>query len=121
MRDHFQILIKVPDKTSEDQSVNGPMLVERVRQLYGNDQADFLYQLLETAQEPGTQQLWQRESQMHLDRMHDLSMFMKLLKQRFTMWHNYRHTTRGTLWTERFQSLLVEEGEGEHNHCGPGW
>lgn len=40
-------------------------------------------------------------------RMWDLSSFMKELKQRFTQWHNKRQGRVGTLWEERFKSVLV--------------
>ena len=40
--------------------------------------------------------------------MWDVSAFMKLLKQRFTQWFNRRHRRKGTLWEERFKSVLVE-------------
>jgi len=33
---------------------------------------------------------------------------MKELKQRFAIWYNHTHGTFGTLWAERFRSLLVE-------------
>ena len=45
-------------------------------------------------------------------RMWDVSGFMKLLKQRFTQWYNRRKGRKGTLWEERFKSVLVE-GAGE--------
>jgi hypothetical protein len=40
--------------------------------------------------------------------MYDLSQFMKLLKQRFSQWFNRVHERKGTLWEERFRSVLVE-------------
>ena len=40
--------------------------------------------------------------------MGDVSMFMKEVKQRFSIWYNKSHKRIGTLWTERFKSLLVE-------------
>jgi hypothetical protein len=47
-----------------------------------------------------------------LARMHDLSEFMKTVKQRFSIWYNRNHgNRRGTLWMERFKSVLVE-GKG---------
>jgi hypothetical protein len=47
-----------------------------------------------------------------LARMHDLSEFMKTVKQRFSIWYNRNHDKRmGTLWMDRFKSVLVE-GEG---------
>jgi putative transposase len=41
-----------------------------------------------------------------------VSQFMKTLKQRFTQWFNKRHRRKGTLWEERFRSVLVEGGGG---------
>ena len=43
-------------------------------------------------------------------RMHDLSLFMKGLLQRFTRWFNKENGLRGTLWEERFHSVIVEGG-----------
>jgi hypothetical protein len=36
---------------------------------------------------------------------------MKELKERFSRWFNKRHGRRGTLWQERYRSVLVEDGE----------
>jgi REP element-mobilizing transposase RayT len=43
-------------------------------------------------------------------RMHDLSEFMKSLLERFTKWFNRRHSRSGTLWEDRFKSVIVESG-----------
>jgi REP element-mobilizing transposase RayT len=43
-------------------------------------------------------------------RMHDLSEFMRALLQRYTRWFNKRHGLRGTLWEDRFHSVIVESG-----------
>ena len=43
-------------------------------------------------------------------RMHDLSEFMKGLLIRFTRWFNRVHSRSGTLWEERFKSVIVESG-----------
>jgi putative transposase len=44
-----------------------------------------------------------------LRRMNDLSTFMKELKQRFSRWYNRRYERFGTLWAERFRSVLVQD------------
>lgn len=44
-------------------------------------------------------------------RMWDVSAFMKGLKQRFGGWFNRRVRRKGTLWEERFKSVLVEAGD----------
>ncbi|MEI6607159.1 MAG: transposase [Verrucomicrobiota bacterium] len=43
-------------------------------------------------------------------RMHDLSEFMKGLLIRFTRRFNRMHSRTGTLWEERFKSVIVESG-----------
>jgi REP element-mobilizing transposase RayT len=43
-------------------------------------------------------------------RMHDLGEFMKGLLQRYTQWHNRTHSRTGTLWEDRFKSVIVEDG-----------
>jgi hypothetical protein len=43
-------------------------------------------------------------------RMHDLGEFMKGLLQRFTQWFNRAHSRTGTLWEDRFKSVIVEDG-----------
>ncbi|MBM3881140.1 MAG: hypothetical protein FJ387_15690, partial [Verrucomicrobia bacterium] len=47
-----------------------------------------------------------------LARMGDVSEFMKEFKQRFSKWYNIRHQRFGTLWAERFRSVLVEDQTG---------
>jgi REP element-mobilizing transposase RayT len=43
-------------------------------------------------------------------RMYDLSEFMKSLLERFTKWFNRTHSRTGTLWEDRFKSVIVESG-----------
>lgn len=44
------------------------------------------------------------------DRLWDMGQFVKPLKQSISRWFNSRHGRRGTLWEERFKSVVVEEG-----------
>ena len=44
-------------------------------------------------------------------RIIDLSAFVKELKFKFSIWFNKQHGRRGTLWEERFRSVLLENGE----------
>jgi hypothetical protein len=46
-------------------------------------------------------------------RMYDVSQFMKTFKQRFSIYYNSNNNRRGagTLWHDRFTSVLVEESE----------
>ncbi len=42
--------------------------------------------------------------------MHSLSEYMKTLLHRFTCWFNREHHRTGTLWEQRFKSVIVESG-----------
>ncbi|MGB0579972.1 MAG: transposase [Limisphaerales bacterium] len=44
-----------------------------------------------------------------LARMGDVSQFMSTLKQRFSKWYNKKYKRFGTLWAERFKSVLIED------------
>jgi hypothetical protein len=43
-----------------------------------------------------------------LARMYDVSIFMKELKQRFSIWYNKNYDRYGVFWADRFKSVLVE-------------
>ena len=49
--------------------------------------------------------------QRQLARRFNLSEFVRCVKLRFTRWHNRKHGRRGTIWEERFGSVVVEEEE----------
>jgi hypothetical protein len=44
--------------------------------------------------------------------MYDLAEFMKALKQRVSISYNRRHARVGTLWEERYKSVLVDGSPG---------
>ncbi len=115
MSDHFHLLVRVPPKAAADAALDGLQLSQRVGKLYGTDEAVRVESLWQDRSLPGMTFLWEAELGMHLGRMHDLSVFMQFLKQRFTMGHNRSRGTKGTLWTERFKSVLVEARSGERN------
>jgi len=106
MGNHFHLLVSVP----EGREVSDVELLRRYRLLYGAKQCppsaplpDILAELLEQNGEEG-QQLRARL----LARMHDLSAFVRELKQRFGIWYNHRHGNKGTIWSDRFNSVIVE-------------
>ena len=44
-------------------------------------------------------------------KLSSLANYMKEMKQAFSWYYNQRHNRRGTLWGERFKSVIVENGE----------
>jgi REP element-mobilizing transposase RayT len=105
LSNHFHVLARIPLK----QSLSDAELLRRYRVLYPKPTA-YQSTRLEVVQAElalnGPEALEWRRRQLGL--MGDVSQFMKLLKQRFSIWYNRSHQRFGTLWAERFKSVLVE-------------
>ena len=107
MTNHFHVLVRVPDGKSAQ--VTNEELMRRYRVLYPRPtkyqpaEAEVLEAILV---EGGEEAETIRQSL--LVRMHDVSQFMKTLKQRFSIWYNRNYGRIGTLWSERFKSTLIE-------------
>jgi REP element-mobilizing transposase RayT len=102
MSNHFHILIRVPEK----QDVSDAQLLERMEWLYGRKGVMVLL-AREGIEKRGRIDADIRESM--IERMGDVSAFMKEFKQRFSRWYNRQNGRFGTLWAERFKSVLVED------------
>lgn len=106
LANHFHVLLRVPLKTA----VPDEELLRRYRVLYPKPtkyQQTHHEVLLKQLQEPDNPEA-ERWRQRQLALMEDVSQFMKLAKQRFSVWFNRSHGRYGTLWSERFKSVLVE-------------
>ena len=107
MSNHFHVLVEVPERGE----VGEAELLRRMTVLYGD--ANVAARVLQWAEwrKNGAAHLADAERDRLLARMGDVSAFVKTLKQRYTMSYNARHQRSGTLWEERFKSVLVENGE----------
>lgn len=104
MGTHFHILLEVPER----EELTEQEVVRRMRAIYTEGQVrERLAQWAEWRREGGEARV-ERELDELRGRMYDLSQYMKTLKQRFTQWYNRCHQRRGTLWEQRFKSVLVE-------------
>jgi REP element-mobilizing transposase RayT len=99
LSNHFHLLVCVPP---EDAEVTDTELIRRVRVLYGNDAAALLEDSLKNPKENAGL----RDA--YLGRMHQLPMFMKMLKHRFTVAYNRSTSGFGTVWSGKYRSILVE-------------
>lgn len=108
MSNHFHILVEIPERPSKDPS--DEELLEHLAILYSDDQTVEIRWQLEHLRSIEAHEAAEALRQRILDRMYDLSSFMKSLKQRFTQWFNREHERKGTLWEERFRSTLVQGG-----------
>ena len=107
LSNHFHILLEIPGPSSTP-PLSDPELLERCAAIYPPER---LRQIQLTLDSLSSQpELWAIYRQEFLCRMGDLSQFLKSLKQRFTQWFNGSRPQRrkGTLWEERFKSVLVE-------------
>ena len=137
MSNHFHILLEVTPVP--EGGISDGVLLERLGVFYGEAQVAAILNEMEEAaavRERGEYELapldeagvpLTREKEMgmarreaagrveeirqrYTRRMHDLSWFMKSLLERFTKWFNGRHSRSGTLWEDRFKSVIVESG-----------
>jgi hypothetical protein len=116
MGNHFHLLAEVPHRESWLQRFEGPLgeakLLEHLRILYSKTYVGLLNDELADLRQRGLEILAQQKVEALKKRCCDLSLFVKEVKERFSRWFNKRRGRRGTLWMDRFKSVLVE-GQGE--------
>ncbi|MBL9150889.1 MAG: chemotaxis protein CheW, partial [Verrucomicrobiales bacterium] len=86
-------------------------LLELLPVLYSDTQSLGIRQEIERAQ-AARDEAWLAQILERFERRRiDLSIFVRELKQRFTRWYNRTNNRQGTLWEDRFKSVLVEGSE----------
>ena len=116
MSNHFHILLEVPAPPEErGADWSDERLLDHLECLYSKQQMGALRWELVHYREQKNTEAAEAFRERYLRRMWDLSEFMKTLKQRFTRWFNRHHGRKGTLWEERFKSVLVEDGHAARN------
>lgn len=108
MSNHFHILLEVPPMPTE--GISDAQLLKRIGAINSDAQVESVAWELEQARKFGNPAHRRDIHARYTYRMHDLSEFMKTLLQRFSRWFNGRNSRKGTLWEERFKSVLVEDG-----------
>jgi putative transposase len=108
MSNHFHLLVEVPAPPQTPPSE--AWLIEHVQRCYGQPTASLLQENLRQTRAQAGEPAAAKLLQSWFSRMWDLSAFMKTLKQRFTQQYNKIHARRGTLWEDRFRSVLVQSG-----------
>lgn len=116
MGNHFHLLAEVPHRQTWLERFAGPdgevKLFEHLRTLYSRAYLGLLRDELADLRKRGMTVLAEQRVEALKKRFCDLSLFVKEVKERFSRWYNKRHGRRGTLWMERFKSVIVE-GKGE--------
>lgn len=101
MGNHFHILLHVP----EQGELTNEMMLSRMACLYDARAVQAARALLAEGDVPAAE-VFRASCRA---RMNDLSEFAKALKQRFSQQFNKAHGRKGTLWEERFKSVLLED------------
>lgn len=118
MGNHFHVLVRVPERTKflrkfekGTKEEREARLFDHLKLLYSRAYLSQLEAELAVMTEREMDELYEKTIQGYLDRLCSLTHFMKELKERFSRWFNKRHGRRGTLWQDRYRSVLVEDGE----------
>ncbi len=106
MSNHFHLLVEVPKPP--EVLPNAEAILAKLERLSGHQNVGAVRQRFEMYRAAKDTQAEAEYLATFHERLWDLSAFMKLLKQRFTQWYNGRTGRKGTLWEERFKSVLVE-------------
>lgn len=114
MSNHFHLLAEVPHRETWLQRFEGPdgetKLLDHLRILYSRTYLGLLRDELKDLRTRGLTALADRRIESLKKRFCDLSLFVKEVKERFSRWFNKRRGRKGTLWMDRFKSVLVEGG-----------
>lgn len=102
MSNHFHLLLRVPVRIK----ISDEQLLAKMAAFYGK-RGILTVRAQESLKTRGKIDQDIRESV--VDRMGDMSAFMKEFKQRFSRWYNKGPGRFGTLWAERYTSVLVED------------
>jgi REP element-mobilizing transposase RayT len=107
MTNHFHIVVYVPKKEalSDQELLRRYALLHPGCAAWETERLDRIERML--AENGAEAEAWRAAE---LRRMNDISEFMKLLKQRYSTWFNRNHDRFGTLWYDRFKSVLLEAG-----------
>ncbi len=111
MGNHFHLLLEVPDREEALEGWTDEDVLERLKALKSEAHTWAILKDVEMWKKNGNREGIAKLASSVRERLFDLSQFMKELKQKFTTWFNLKHLRRGTLWEERFRSVLLEGPE----------
>ncbi|NCD34030.1 MAG: transposase [Spartobacteria bacterium] len=109
MTNHIHLLLEEPERNAV-QSISDTELMRRLNCLYTEEEVDEIRVRWAEWALAGLVDMIKDDKHRYLIRMHDISEFMKQVKQRFSCWYNRHNGRYGTLWDHRFKSVLVEDG-----------
>ncbi len=112
MSNHFHVLVEVPKPPEPALRPTPDQVLTKLAKLSGHQNVGLVRQRFQMHRDARDEKGLSEYLATFHARFWDLSQFMKLVKQRFTLWYNLRAGRTGTLWEDRFKSVLVE-GQGQ--------
>lgn len=107
MSNHIHLLLRVPVLGT----LSDVELLERYQAYYGEEKvplSTYSVQELRAILAQGGEHAAAARARVTA-RMCYLPAFMRELKQRFSIWFNHQHGTKGTIWAARYKSVIVED------------
>ena len=116
MDNHFHLLVKVPAKAGgEAAKLSIKDILRRLRCIYSAGEVAEVQRILGLCKTDAERRKFLDP---YVKRMGDLPEFMRAIKQRFSRWYNKQHKRKGTLWEDRYKSVVIEsEGTGTLGHA----
>lgn len=121
LSNHWHLLVRVPsrdqflrqfeDREGEEKGNGEERLMGHLATLYSRAYITQLKRELVDMRERGLGDEAEEVLEKYKRRFCDLSLYVKEVKERFSRWYNRKHQRVGTLWSGRFKSVLVENGE----------
>lgn len=112
LSNHFHLLVRISDEETgsirERLRSDREWLLQHLRGLYVGKDMDRIAAGFKQLEAEGRGGDLDAMVEGYLRRIGDLAVFIKELKQRFSIWFNRRHGRSGTLWSAKFRSVLVE-------------
>ena len=115
MANHFHLLVRVPDRDKFLKRFEGKdgeaKLLKHLSLLYSKGYVNALKHELSDLRSKGMNEAAEDLLERFRNRFCDLPHFVKELKERFSRWFNKHHGRKGTLWMDRYKSVLVQDGD----------
>jgi REP element-mobilizing transposase RayT len=110
MSNHFHLLVRVPHRPAGF-DVPLDVMLARMERAVGDEAMALVRTQLDLWTRSGLDSAIEEWRQRQIARMFNLSEFVRRVKLRFTRWHNRKQARRGTIWEDKFGSVVVEEEE----------
>jgi len=109
MGNHFHLLLRVPERP---ENISEKEVLRRVGKIWKPERVKALKETFKTWRKISVigDELVEEKLARFRERMYNLPEFMKDLKQRYSKWFNFINERKGTLFEERYKSVLVEDG-----------